>query len=85
MTKVSVDMIGFYFKIDVPKCSNSDENTPFADAADDEAVTIPKDKYELMMTICYDVRNHSVRRRYAHAGCEGNPRVRQVRPRLCRL
>ena len=50
MTKVSVDMIGFYFKIDVPKCSNSDENTPFADAADDEAVTtIPKDKYELMI------------------------------------
>ena len=34
MTKVSVDMIGFYFKVDVPKCSNSDENTPFADAAD---------------------------------------------------
>ena len=28
MTKVSVDMIGFYFKVDVPKCSNSDENTP---------------------------------------------------------
>ena len=49
MTKVSVDMIGFYFKVDVPKCSNSDENTPFADAADDEAVTIPKDKYELMI------------------------------------
>ena len=49
MTKVSVDMIGFYFKIDVPKCSNSDENTPFADVADDEAVTIPKDKYELMI------------------------------------
>lgn len=49
MTKVSVDMIGFYFKVDVPKCSNSDENTPFADAADDEAVTIAKDKYELMI------------------------------------
>ena len=49
MTKVSVDMIGFYFKVDVPKCSNSDENTPFADAADDEAVSIPKDKYELMI------------------------------------
>ena len=49
MTKVSVDMIGFYFKIDVPKCSNSDENTPFADAADDETVSIPKDKYELMI------------------------------------
>ena len=30
----------------------------------------------------HDVRNHSVRRRYAHAGCECNPRVRQVRPRL---
>ena len=28
MTKVSVDMISFYFKVDVPKCSNSDENTP---------------------------------------------------------
>lgn len=49
MTKVSVDMIGFYFKVDVPESSNSDENTPFADAADDEAVSIPKDKYELMI------------------------------------
>ena len=49
MTKVSVDMIGFYFKVDVPKCCNSDENTPFADAEDDEAVSIPKDKYELMI------------------------------------
>ena len=49
MTKVSVDMIGFYFKVDVPKCSNSDENTPFADAADDETVSIPKDEYELMI------------------------------------
>ena len=43
------DMIGFYFKVDVPKCSNSDENTPFADAADDETVSIPKDEYELMI------------------------------------
>ena len=49
MTKVSVDMIGFYFKVDVPESSNSDENTPFADAADDETVSIPKDKYELML------------------------------------
>ena len=49
MTKVSVDMIGFYFKVDVPESSNSDENTPFADAADDEAVSIPKDRYELMI------------------------------------
>ena len=49
MTKVSVDMIGFYFKVDVPKCSNSDENTPFADAGDDETVSIPKDEYELMI------------------------------------
>ena len=49
MTKVSVDMIGFYFKVDVPESSNSDENIPFADAADDEAVSIPKDKYELMI------------------------------------
>ncbi len=49
MTKVAVDMIGFYFKVDVPKCSNSDENTPFADAADDETVSIPKDEYELMI------------------------------------
>ena len=49
MTKVSVDMIGFYFKVDVPESSNSDENTPFADATDDEAVSIPKDKYELMI------------------------------------
>ena len=49
MTKVSVDMIGFYFKVDVPESSNSDENPPFADAADDEAVSIPKDKYELMI------------------------------------
>ena len=49
MTKVSVDMIGFYFNVDVSECSNSDENTPFADAADDEAVSIPKDKYELMI------------------------------------
>ena len=49
MTKVSVDMIGFYFKVDVPESSNSGENTPFADAADDEAVSIPKDKYELMI------------------------------------
>ena len=49
MPKVSVDMIGFYFKVDVPKCSNSDENTPFADAADDETVSTPKDEYELMI------------------------------------
>ena len=49
MTKVSVDMIGFYFKVDVPERSNSDENTPFADTADDEAVSIPKDEYELMI------------------------------------
>ena len=49
MTKVSVDMIGFYFKVDVPESSNSDENTPFADAADDETVSIPKDEYELMI------------------------------------
>ena len=49
MTKVSVDMIGFYFKIDVPESNNSDENTPFADAGDDETVSIPKDKYELMI------------------------------------
>ena len=41
MTKVSVDMIGFYFKVDIHKSSNSDENTPFADAADDETVSIP--------------------------------------------
>lgn len=33
MTKVSVDMIGFYFNVDVSECSNNDENTPFADAA----------------------------------------------------
>ena len=32
-----------------PESSNSDENTPFADAADDEAVTIPKGEYELMI------------------------------------
>ena len=49
MTKVSVDMIGFYFKVDVSKCSNSDDNTPFADAADDETVSIPKGEYELMI------------------------------------
>ena len=49
MTKVSVDMIGFYFNVDVPKCSNSDENTPFADAGDDEAVSIPQAQYELMI------------------------------------
>ena len=49
MTKVSVDMIGFYLKHDVPECSNSDENTPFVDAGDDEAVSIPKDKYELII------------------------------------
>ena len=49
MTKVSVDMIGFYFKVDVPKCSNSDENTPFADAGDDETVSIPKGEYEHMI------------------------------------
>ena len=49
MTKVSVDMIGFYFKVDVPKCSNSDENTPFADAGDDDTVSIPKGEYELMI------------------------------------
>ena len=42
-------LIGFYFKVDVPKCSNSDENTPFADAADDETVSIPKGQYELMI------------------------------------
>ena len=34
MTKVAVDMIGFYFKVDVPESSNSDENTPFADAGE---------------------------------------------------
>ena len=37
------------FKIDVPESNNSDENTPFADAGDDETVSIPKDKYELMI------------------------------------
>ena len=42
-------MIGFYFKIDVLESNNSDENTPFADAGDDETVSIPKDKYELMI------------------------------------
>ena len=42
MTKVSVDMIGFYSKVDVPEYSNSDENPPFADTADDEAVSIPR-------------------------------------------
>ena len=49
MTKVAVDMIGFYLKHDVPECSNSDENTPFADATDDETVTIPKGEYEQMI------------------------------------
>ena len=49
MTKVSVDMIGFYLMHDVPECSNSNEDTPFADAMDDETVTIPKDEYELMI------------------------------------
>ena len=49
MTKVSVDMIGFYLKHDVPECSNSNEDTLFADAMDDETVTIPKDEYELMI------------------------------------
>ena len=50
MTKVSVDMIGFYFKVDVPESSNSDENTPFADAADDaDTVTIAKEDYETMI------------------------------------
>ena len=49
MTKVSVDMIGFYLKHDVPEHSNRNENTPFADAMDDETVTIPKDEYELMI------------------------------------
>ena len=49
MTKVSVDMIGFYFNVDVSKCSNSDENIPFTDAGDDDTVSIPKDKYELMI------------------------------------
>ena len=49
MTKVSVDMIDFYLKHDVPECSNSNEDTPFADATGDETVSIPKDKYELMI------------------------------------
>ena len=49
MTKVSVDMIGFYLKHDVPERSNRNENTPFADAMDDETVTIPKDEYKLMI------------------------------------
>ena len=49
MTKVSVDMIGFYLNVDVSECSNSDENTPFVDAGDDETVSIPKDKYDLMI------------------------------------
>ena len=49
MTKLSVDMISVYCKVDVHKCSNSDESTPFADAASDEAVSITKDTYELMI------------------------------------
>lgn len=49
MTKVSVDMIGFYLNVDVSECSNSDENTPFVDAGEDETVSIPKDKYDLMI------------------------------------
>ena len=49
MTKVSVDMIGFYFNVDVSKCSNSDENTPFADTGEDETVSIPKGEYEQMI------------------------------------
>ena len=49
MTKVAVDMIGFYFNVDVSECSNNDENTPFADAGEDETVSIPKGEYELMI------------------------------------
>ena len=48
-TIAQMRMIGFYFKIDVPESSNSDENTPFADAGDDETVSIPKGEYELMI------------------------------------
>ena len=49
MTKVSVDMIGFYLNVDVSECSNSDENTPFVDAGDAETVSIPTAKYDLMI------------------------------------
>jgi len=54
------------------------------EAAEDDAdnVTIAKEDYEDDRRSAHDVRNHPVRRRYAHAGYEGNPRVRQVRPRL---
>ena len=49
MTKVAVDMIGFYFNVDVSECSNNNENTPFADAGEDEIVSIPKGEYEQMI------------------------------------
>ncbi len=32
-----------------PSAATADENTPFADAADDETVSIPKGEYELMI------------------------------------
>ena len=49
MTKVSVDMLNFYSKVDVSECNSSDTDTPFADAAEDETVSISKDAYALML------------------------------------
>ena len=49
MTKVSVDMLALPFVVDVAKCAQCDEDTPFADTEDAESVSIPKEEYDLMI------------------------------------
>ena len=49
MTKVSVDMLALPFVVDVAKCAQCDEDTPFADTEDAESVSLPKEEYDLMI------------------------------------
>ena len=44
MTKVSVDMLALPFVVDVAKCAQCDEDTPFADTEDAESVSLPKEE-----------------------------------------
>ena len=49
MTKISVDMLALPFVVDVAKCAQCDEDTPFADTEDAESVSLPKEEYDLMI------------------------------------
>ena len=49
LTKVAVDMLALPFVVDVAKCAQCDEDTPFADTEDAESVSLPKEEYDLMI------------------------------------